>query len=172
MDIKQKQKFLEKLYIDNAEWLLSLARRYVNNYELAKDVVQEVFLVAQTKIDELMVHENPAGWLCLTTYYTADRERRKLYHKDVPLADHDHTLQFAQPDVEPGLAELLPDDLEEDEKKLLILRYEDEYSYSEIAELCDISQANCRQKMSRLRKKLKKIYEKPKTLSQNVRTDR
>jgi len=172
MDIKQKQQFLEKLYIEHAEWLHSLARRHLNNYELARDVVQEVFLIAQTKIDDLIVHENPVGWLCLTTYYAADRERRKLCHKDVPLAEHDHTMQFAQPDIEPRLAELLPDDFGDDEKKLLVLRYEEEYSYSEIADLCDMSQANCRQKMSRLRKKLKKIYEKPKTLSQSASIDR
>ena len=81
-------------------------------------------------------------------------------------------MQFAQPDIEPRLIELLPDDFGDDEKKLLVLRYEEEYSYSEIADLCDMSQANCRQKMSRLRKKLKKIYEKPKTLSQSASIDR
>ena len=172
MDVKEKQQFLERLYIENSEWLVSLARRHTNKYELAKDVVQEVFLIAQQKIDDLIVHENPVGWLCLTTYYAADRERRKLYHKDIPLEDHDHTMQIIQPEAEPSLIEVLPDDLENDEKKLLVLRYEEEYSYSEIAELCDMSQANCRQKMLRLRKKLKKIYKKSETLSQNASADR
>jgi len=167
MDVKQKQQFLENLYIEHAGWMCSLARRRLNDYELARDVVQEVFLIAQTKIDDLIVHENPIGWLYLTTYYTAVRERRKHHHNDVPLAEHDHTLQFAQPEMEPRLIELLPDDFKDDEKKLLVLRYEEEYSYSEIADLCDMSENNCRQKIFRLRKKLRKLYATQKTLLQN-----
>ena len=159
--------YRNRIDIEHAEWLHSLARRHLNNYELARDVVQEVFLIAQTKIDDLIVHENPVGWLCLTTYYAADRERRKLCHKEVPLAEHDHTMQFAQPDIEPRLIELLPDDFGDDEKRLLVLRYEEEYSYSEIADLCDMSENNCRQKIFRLRKKLRKLYATQKTLLQN-----
>ena len=168
MGIEEKREFLRQLYIDNVEWLISLARRWVNDDELAKDVAHDAFVVAQKKIDELITHPNPVGWLYITAHHIADRERRKACHKELPLENHEYCLTEGQSEPEPSLEELLPDEFSADEKKLLVLRFEEQCSYAEISERCGMSQANCRQKMSRLKKKFRNIYKNPQNLSQKM----
>ena len=172
MSIEEKQEFLKQLYIDHAEWLISLARRWVNDEALAEDVVQEVFVAAQRKIDELITHPNPVGWLYISTHHIADRERRKACHKELPLEDREYCLSETQLEPEPSLAELLPNEFNDDEKKLLVLRFEEQCSYAEISERSGMSQVNCRQKISRLKKKCRKIFENPQTLSQKMMDSR
>ncbi len=168
MSIEEKREFLKQLYIDNAEWLVSLARRWVSDGELAKDVVQEVFVVAQKKIDELIMHPNPVGWLYIAAHHIADHERKKAYRGNIALEEYGDRLPAPPEEQRQSLEELLPDEFSADEKKLLVLRFEEQCSYAEISERCGMSQANCRQKMSRLKKKFRNIYKNPQNLSQKM----
>lgn len=62
----EQEAFLEKQYRENFPRLLSYAAAILENNSLAMDVVQDTFHTAIAKINILMVHENPNGWLMET----------------------------------------------------------------------------------------------------------
>lgn len=56
---------LHQLYVEHYSCLFRFARSYVNQ-DLAEDLVQETFLIAQKRIDRVIGSENPKGWLINT----------------------------------------------------------------------------------------------------------
>lgn len=65
-----RQAFIEKLYLEHADFLVQLCRKRTgyNPYcvDMINDCVQETFLTALTACDLLIQHENVRGWLVLT----------------------------------------------------------------------------------------------------------
>ena len=166
MDTKQKQAFLKELYENNHKWVLVLAYQKTKDRETAQDIAQEVFLTAQEKIDDVINSKNPPGWLYKATIFKVMHERRKAYHREVPL----ETLALHGCDVYEEqynrLEHILPKELKERDKELLTLRHEEQWEYDQLAEYLGITQDNCRQRMSRLHRKCKVIFENRKNLSQ------
>lgn len=56
---------LRQLYIKHYGYLIRFARSFVKN-DLAEDLVQETFLIAQKRLDRVLSSENPTGWLINT----------------------------------------------------------------------------------------------------------
>lgn len=53
---------------------------------MAEDMVQETFLIAWFKANELYQHENPKGWLYKTLSFLIMRENGRAYHSsEIPL---------------------------------------------------------------------------------------
>lgn len=59
----EKDKFIERLYLDTFQLLWTYAMSKLNNPALAQEVVQDAFLEAIRNIEKLMSHENPRGWM-------------------------------------------------------------------------------------------------------------
>jgi DNA-directed RNA polymerase specialized sigma24 family protein len=59
----EKKAFLEELFLKNYSDMESYATRFFQNRDIAQDVVQETFLIAQIKLDALMASPAPRGWL-------------------------------------------------------------------------------------------------------------
>ena len=56
---------LHQLYVEHYSYLYRFARSFVNP-DLAEDLVQETFLIAQKRLDRVTSSENPTGWLINT----------------------------------------------------------------------------------------------------------
>ena len=56
---------LHQLYVEHYSYLYRFARSFVNP-DLAEDLVQETFLIAQKRLDRVTGSENPTGWLINT----------------------------------------------------------------------------------------------------------
>ena len=56
---------LRQLYIRHYNDLIRFARSFVKN-DLAEDLVQETFLIAQKRLDRVLSSKNPTGWLINT----------------------------------------------------------------------------------------------------------
>jgi len=51
------------LYDENFKKLVRAAYTKIHNYQSAEDLAQDVFELAQRKIEVLLAHPNPTGWL-------------------------------------------------------------------------------------------------------------
>lgn len=58
--------FLESLYNSYANRITDWAYRHLGDYEQAKDIAQDTFLIALIKIDDLLASDNPKRWLYKT----------------------------------------------------------------------------------------------------------
>ena len=142
------------------------AFRQTGDWELSLDLVQETFAFATDKIDEVATSPNPPGYL----YNVLKNHIKKSYSK----AENDHvSLDEVAPylrteDIVTGepLAFSLPKDLKDDDKKILILFFEQRLSHEQIAEELGISQPACRKRLSRAKERYKKLLEIEKKMSQ------
>ena len=67
--LNQAQKMqVEQIWNTQAEQLQQMALRLVRDPESAEEIVQQVFLSACQKSDQLLACANPSSWLCRTLY--------------------------------------------------------------------------------------------------------
>lgn len=151
-----KKAFLEDLFLKNYAAMESYAARFFQNRDIAQDVVQETFLIAQIKLDTLMASPAPRGWLFNTlknvigNTYRQQKRLRQL----VPLGDRDRSGPLELP-LETKYGALIS----EEDLRLLIRIYCDGWHYAEAAEQLGISLAACKKRVQRAKGKLKKALE-------------
>lgn len=155
---KQAQFELYKRY---NKAMYNTALRIIADPILAEEAIQEGFIIAFGKLNQYNQQNSFGGWLKkIITHksYEYFREKKKLVRLD------------EQPEVkEPLVAdsgnsnhkvELLNKALEQLSAKdqlILKLYYLEGYDHQELSEILDISNANCRTKLSRAKSKLKKL---------------
>lgn len=158
----QNQKIIA-LYEQWAKSMVYLTARRLHNMELAKDIVQEVFLLACCKADEMFSRgDNPKAWLFRTLENITMREQRKSYFLMEFLVDNiPEYLPINENGTNDmvGLAELLPGDLRDEDRTILIWRLEKQLTYEDISRRCGLSPDACRQRYSRAVQRCKKLLQ-------------
>ena len=154
-----QQELLCQLMHKLSSIMLQYAYRKTGDAALAEDLVQAAFLAACTKAAVLEYHPKPAAWLYDTLNKLILRELSKAYHsREFPI----HTLDsFGREPELLKLADHLPHGLTSAEQELILLRVEDGLSHREIAEQKGISEAACRQRVSRALQKCRKLMTEP-----------
>lgn len=148
--------FLQRLYESQHERLFKVAYHMVGSTELAQDLVQDVFLYALFRIDELRAHPSPEGWLMLTLRNFVQNERRRIKnHPTVPL-EAVEAFPGKPPDL--PLELYLPKGLSKAERTILLWRYEQQMEYREIADRLGISEAGCRSRVFRAIEHCQKLF--------------
>ena len=152
---------LHQLYVEHYSYLYRFARRFVNP-DLAEDLVQETFLIAQKRLDRVTSSENPTGWLINTlknvignTY----QKRQFIYTELSPDAIADESGEYVHSinDMYAGL-------IDDEALSLLIWIYCEDTSYQEAANRLGISLDSCKKRIQRAKQALKKAIEKNKLL--------
>lgn len=152
--MRQREDAVRALYEREYDTLCRAAYRTLGDWEAAQDLVQDTFLLALIK-DSLPEHPCPGAWLMKTLQNLLQNERRRLVsRRTFPLDD---TIPAAE--AEGALRDVLPSGLTETERKLLLLRFEDQLSYRELAERFDLSEGACRIKLFRTVEKCKKLLQ-------------
>lgn len=156
--------WVEKLYKENMERLYKTAVRLLNDSSLAQDMVQEAF--EQLLLHpEVRTHPNPAGWLFTTLRNLINNENRLSYKgSEVPM-DEKISSVMGQETENTSLRDVLPPELSEDDKKILVMYFEQQMSYKQISKELGISQAACGMKLNRAKARYKRILEKSKIIS-------
>lgn len=167
-ELRARKEFIADLYGKYGKKLQSFAYRLTGDWHIAEDVVQEVFLLAFVRFKDLAELRNPPGWLYKALYFTAIRENAKKYRTEVFVDDISAIgIDPHSRDQYQRLEYILPKELSGQEQELLVLRYEWQWSYEELAEYYGLTQEACRQRVHRVGQKCKKLFEKnSKTLSQ------
>lgn len=149
------------LYERWAKMMVHLTVRRLHNMELAKDLVQEVFLLACCKADEMFNRgDNPKAWLFRTLENITMQERKKSYFlKEFSVDDISGYQPMTEKEINDsiGLAELLPRELREDDRNILVWRLEKRLTYEDISKRCGLSPDACRQRYSRAVRRCKEL---------------
>lgn len=153
---KEKRDFLERLFLESYRQMESYAARFFSSRDIARDVVQETFLVALNKIDVLMESQNPRGWLFNTlknvignTY----RQQQRL-STTVPLEECNLTEELT-----PSVSATFQSTIPQEELQILIWTYCEGWPYADVAERLGISLAACKKRIQRAKAKLKEALE-------------
>ena len=147
---ESQNRMLVALYERYAAHMVQLTYRRLRNEELAKDIVQNVFLLACCKAEDLFRGgDKPRAWLYRALENLTRQERRKAYFQREQSLDETERELRAQDDGLHHLLESLPTGLKEEEREILILRIQACLTYEEIAEKYGIEQDACRKRYSR-----------------------
>ena len=117
--------FITPLYNEEHERLFKVAYRRTMNWELAQDLVQDVFLLAIFNQTKLMQHPKPGAWLMQTLQNLILNEMRSPSRKEIPL---DSVAEIPARAVDLPLGSLLPAQLHTKEREILIWRFEQNMS--------------------------------------------
>lgn len=153
---KEQESFLSDLHNNYAAVMVQLTFRRMGEYELARDIVQETFLIACAKIDGLFVHEHPERWLFKTLQNLKRRERIKPYQSDIPIRDD---ITTGHEDIDLPMTEELPAGLRPGEQELIMWRVEMGLTYEEIADKKGLAMPACRQQVSRAMRRCRELYQ-------------
>ena len=151
----------EALVRQHRPGLLASARRSTVNETAAEDAVQETFLRAYRNLDRLADDSRLGPWLhrILTNVCIDDANRRKRDTAKAARAFNDPVLTHGEPSVEHQLGldhdttdlqqalATLPDGYRE----ALTLRFVEELSYGEVAQVSGLTEDNARARVSRAR---------------------
>ena len=152
-------KWFDKLYIENSPRMVKMATYLLKNQQVAEDLVNEAFLILLYKKNQLINHPNLAGWLTQTLKNLIADELKSAKHRlELPLNEDIDAAK--EESYEPPLSELLPKDLSPKEREILILYYDKQLSYEQIARQLHISVLNCRTRLFRARTHYKELIDK------------
>lgn len=163
--IKIRGKSLEKRFeqevIDNKEKLYRLAYYYVKNHHDAMDILQESILKGYSNLSKIKDKDSIYKYLSRIIINTAIdfiRKNSKMIFTD------DECLKEVESEVNSSDINYAVDNLEEDLKSIIVLKYFHCYNISEVAEILDISISTVKNRMHKALKQLRveikeEIYE-------------
>lgn len=158
----------EKVYKENAPYLLGICYRYVSDKALAEDLMHEAFLTAINRFDTFTGRGNFRGWLRKIAINTALLYLRYSVPRNLPPPDLLEEEPYNDPDDDPRSvienAEFTRDDLlnivnqlPNPYKEVFNLYVIDEYSHAEISKILHISEGTSKSYLARARKKVQKL---------------
>lgn len=168
---KSKNKF-QKVYSVYSKYLYSIGINILKDEEDASDALQNCFLRIFENIDKIgdIDSKRTKSFVSIIMRNEAINIYRKNKVENSVTKPLDETLYIIDEgfEVEEILArtelkremEFYLDQLNDDDKNIVVLKYVKEYSHQEISEILYISQDAVRQRLSRARKKLAACIEK------------
>jgi len=161
--IERCDHFFEQIYEKQFDFIYKIAFASLKDYHYAFDITQDTFRCAYEKIDEIMVHPNPVGWLVKTLSYNLAHEKR---NQKIVLELYDSYSESRQQNIkecEGCNVEWLSKwrtVLTDEEIQLLIWFYAYGYTGEEIGRKLGIPAGGCYKRIQRARQKLSKITNK------------
>ena len=156
------QRFIQALYIEYGRDLYQRAYQLLGDQGQAEELLQETFLIAARKAQQLQEHPNIIGWLHKTLSNLIYKQWQKINITAFPFGDDIERFPAEWDGAD--LAQILPQGLSEQEQHILLLRYQDNYSYQEIANILGISQSACGMRLQRAIKHCRALLEKEKII--------
>lgn len=148
-----------KLFQQYEEEIYRMAFVYVKNKEDALDVVQEVAYHSFKKIDTLNEPQFLKTWLiriAINCAINTVNNNKKVIQLD-PNFEEFHDLEDEDIPLSLSIQDMI-DSLEEDEKSVVLLRYYQDHTFKEIAEVLDIPLGTAKSILYRALNKLRKEY--------------
>ena len=142
-----QKEMIGQLMRQYAPLMVQLTFRRTGDPQLSEELVQETFLTACKKADIVCSHEKPLAWLYQTLQYLTMKEINRACHSREQSSEE--LKDIAAADDPPTFHEILPRNLNTEERRILILRFEHRLSHREIAEALGISEVACRKQVSR-----------------------
>ena len=162
MENKYAHSDFDRFYLEYSPKLWRLAYRLTRNRYDSEDLVDEAFLIYLQK-STTMVIDNPEAYITRILANLVRNYARLSWHNELSI-DVLPESTLSTDGVGMRLREVLPKGLSPQEQEILLLRYEERLSYSEIADVLKIKEASCRSRLMRAKAHLLSLYEKEKIL--------
>ncbi len=169
-DKKQYDACFHELYRRHSKWIYNKALQFVPTAE-AEDVLQEVFIKVCTNLAKFKFGSKFSTWLFSITYNTcvnAVNKRSKILNREHEFAEFKHENDLLdEQDTDSIIREISLDRLKEimniidaEDKKILLMKYQDELSIKELAQMLALSEGAVKMRLLRAKEKLRSLYEK------------
>ena len=156
---KGNDKAFLKLFQQYEVDIYRMAYVYVKNQEDALDIVQEVAYQSFKKIHTLRSPEYFKTWLMKITMNIAMnviRENKKVIHLK---PEYEEFIGIENEDMSLSISlRTLIEELDEDEKSIVLLRFYQDYTFKEISEILEIPLGTAKSILYRAINKLRKQY--------------
>lgn len=155
-------RFIEKLYAEHYTKLYYYALSIIKNHHTAENFVNETFVTAVQKVELLIEHDNPVGWLIQVLKFKLMQHMRAegKHPTSVPLdlVTEQSSLHSRPEDITERM--FLEKVLKEKDLKMFDLFYNEGYSHQELADEFGISISASQKRLERIRKKLQEALDK------------
>lgn len=167
----QNQLYFGELYERYADKVYSKCYTMLKDDGLAGDAAQEIFTKIFLKLSTFNGQAKFSTWVFSITYnYCIDLIRRNKKFKGTLSTDDDEkNLQIAAPQQEMSDAEFLEldlkrlyramEDISPEERALLILKYKDNLSIKDLAEMTQKNESTIKMRLKRAKEKVRAQYE-------------
>lgn len=151
-------KDFDEFYLSNYKRLFYTAFRATENYHDSEELVDEAFIIYCQKSKKIVI-DNPSSYILgvlgnLLRNYLKSQRREKCSF--IPL----HMMNDIMDDedgLRRPLTDILPASLLPWEREILILRYEKNYSFEEIAAELGMKEVSCRSRLCRAKAHCQKL---------------
>ena len=153
----------ETLYLRHRDWAVNLAFRFTSDRELALDVLQEAFLYLLKKFPGFVLRAKFTTFLYPVIRNLALNARKKNQRYELVDDKLEELIEPVGPNVEENLEDQLRtvmSNLPDQQQEVLLLRFVDDHSLNEIAEILEIPPGTVK---SRLHNALRALAENPRT---------
>ena len=151
------------LYLRHRDWAVNLAFRFTGDRELALDVLQEAFLYLLKKFPGFALRAKFTTFLYPVIRNLALNIRKKNLRYELVDDKLEELTEPVEPDVEENLEvqlRMVMGNLPVQQQEVLLLRFVDDHSLNEIAEILEIPPGTVK---SRLHNALRALAENPRT---------
>lgn len=148
----------------------SIAFAIVRDIDASEDVAQQVYIKLWQQIKNVKKPDSFLPWLRQVTRYTAvnylrdnkvgaklDTAENDALLGSIEAMDEDALTSISRIQASKMLSQFI-DELSEESRELVLLYYREEQSSAHVAQLLDLSEANVRKKLSRIRQTLKQEW--------------
>ena len=152
------------LFDKYANLVFKVASHYIRNRRDAMDIVQDVFLKAYRAIGEIRDYDKCKSWLCRIALHTSLNWQRAQKNMPVAIGDAMDVAEITQDATTSSASTFCNkkvwaaiNELNDEWRAIVMLKYMDNMSYAQIAEVLGVSMATVRNKMYRAKSRLKEI---------------
>lgn len=159
---KGNEEAFSKLIISEKEGLFKIAVSRMETIEDAEDVIQETIIEAYIKIRKIKKHEAFRGWIRTILINKINKFYERKEKKDIKIKtklmenykkDNNNIIKTEE-DID---FKILLNKLEDVEKTIVLLFYNDGYKVKEISQMLNMNENTVKTKLSRARKKIEKM---------------
>jgi RNA polymerase sigma factor (sigma-70 family) len=158
----QSNSYFEEIYERYSNKVYRKCYSFTYNQEKAEDYTHDIFLKLIVKIGTFKETAKFSTWLYSITYnYCMDQIKVNKKQKEVSFDENFDLAEVQESDLDSIQSEDLKRSMSKipsDEKALLLMKYQDDFSIKEIAEMLNISESAVKMRLLRSKDKLKKIY--------------
>ena len=159
----QKNIYFEEIYERYANKVYRKCYSFVYNQAKAEDFTHDIFLKLIVKIGTFKETSKFSTWLYSITYnFCMDQIRVTKKNQEVSLeGDYEPADDYEDQDLMQMQGSQLNKSLEKipsDEKALILMKYQDDFSIKEIADTLKITESAVKMRLLRSKEKLKKLY--------------
>ncbi|WP_019242514.1 MULTISPECIES: RNA polymerase sigma factor [Bacillus] len=158
--------FLEQLYLTKYDMIRNYLMKNGASLQDAEDIVQNTFYKAMT-YEIHMTHSNPNAWLfkvAVNEYYNLCNKKKRQIHVEIDESFLEHFINHEEGDewlIKKENADEVKgiiNQMKPSYAQLLLLKYELDLSYDEIASFLDMKKETIRTLLYRARLEFKKLW--------------